>query len=44
MQTAFNYADVLPAFKRGSKADKGDYRSISILQNLSKVHKRLMYG
>jgi len=37
------YADVRPAFKKDDKTDKENYRSISILPNLSKVYERLMY-
>ena len=41
--TSLKYADVRPAFKKGDKTDKENYRPISILRNLSKVYERLMY-
>ena len=37
------YEDALPEFKKDDKTDKENYRPISILPNLSKVHERLMY-
>ena len=37
------YADVLPIFKKNDKTDKENYSPISILPNLSKLHKRLIY-
>ena len=41
--TALKYADIRPEFKKDDKADKENFRPISILPNLSKVYKRLMY-
>ena len=32
-----------PAFKKGSKNSKENYRTISILPNISKIYKRCMY-
>ena len=37
------YADVLPIYKKNDKTDKENYSPISILPNLSKLHKRLTY-
>ena len=41
--TVLKYAGVRAAFKKDDKTDKENYRSISILPNLSKVYERLMY-
>ena len=38
------YAEVTSIHKKDDKADKESYRPISILPNLSKVYKRLMYN
>ena len=42
--TGMKYADVTPIHKEDNKTDKTNYRSISILPNLSKVYERLMYN
>ena len=42
--TALKYADVKPVFKKDDKADKENYRPISILPTLSKVYERLIYN
>ena len=34
---------VIPAFKRDSKLDYSNYRSISLLSNIEKIRKILMY-
>ena len=36
-------ADVILVFKKGSKNSKHNYRPISILKNISKVHERVMF-
>ena len=36
-------ADVITVFKKGSKNSKHNYRSISILKNISKVYERVMF-
>ena len=36
------YADITPIFKKDDKADKTNYRPISILPNLSKIYERFM--
>ena len=41
--TCMEYADVIPIHKKYDKTGKENYRPISILPNLSKVYKRLMY-
>ena len=38
------YAEVTPTHKKDNKTDKENYRPISILPDLSKVHERLMYN
>ena len=38
------YADVTPIHEKDDKTDKTNYRTISILPNLSKVYERLMYN
>ena len=40
--TAWKYADVQPVFKKDDKTDKENYRPISILPNLSKVHETVI--
>ena len=37
-------ADVTPAFKKKSKTSKDNYRSISILPNISKIYERCLYN
>ena len=37
------HADVTPAFKKGDRLDKGNYRPVSILSALSKIFERLFY-
>ena len=37
------YADVSPAFKKGDRLDKENYRPISILPAISKIFERLFY-
>ena len=37
------YADVSPAFKKGDRLDKENYRPVSILSSLSKIFERLFY-
>ena len=36
-------ADVTPAHKKGSQSEKGNYRPVSILPNLSKIFERCIY-
>ena len=36
-------AHITPAFKKGSKNSKENYRPISILPNISKIYERCMY-
>ena len=36
-------ADITPAFKRGDKHDKSNYRPVSILTILSKVYEKCLY-
>ena len=42
--TSMKYADVTPIHKKDDKTDKENYRTISILPNLSKVYERLVYS
>ena len=35
------HANIIPAFKKGSKNIKDNYRPISILKNISKVYRRI---
>ena len=37
------HADVVPVHKEEIKSDKANYRSVSILPNLSKIYEKLMY-
>ena len=37
-----NDADITPVFKKDDKADKSNYRHISILPNFSKIFKKLI--
>ena len=37
-------ADVSPIFKKGNHNDKTNYRPVSILPSLSKIHERLIYN
>ena len=36
------YADVKPIFKKDSRTDKKNYRSIKILPNVSKIYERFL--
>ena len=36
-------ADITPVFKKGTKTSKDNYRPVSILSNISKIHERLMF-
>ena len=36
-------ADITPAFKRGDKHDKSNYRPVSIIPILSKVYEKWLY-
>ena len=40
---AHKLAHITPAFKKGSKNSKENYRPISILPNISKIYERCMY-
>ena len=40
----FKTADVIPIFKKGDRADKDNYRPVSILSNLSKIYERCIYS
>ena len=40
---AFKLAHITPAFKKGSKNSKENYRPISILPNISKIYERCKY-
>ena len=40
---ALKLAHITPAFKKGSKNSKENYRPISILPNISKIYERCMY-
>ena len=39
---SLKYADITAIFNKDYKTDKTNYRSISILQNLSKIYERFM--
>ena len=41
--TFLKHANIIPAFKEGSKNIKDNYRPISILKNISKVYERIMF-
>ena len=41
--TFLKNANIIPAFKKGSKNLKDNYRPISILKNISKVYERIMF-
>ena len=41
--TFLKHANIIPAFKKGSKNIKDNYRPISILKNISKVYERIMF-
>ena len=41
--TALKLTHITPAFKKGSKNSQENYRSISILPNISKTYERFMY-
>ena len=36
-------ADITPAFKKGSKTSKENYRPVSILSNISKIYERFLF-
>ena len=38
------YADISPAFKKGDRLDRSNYRPVSILPSISKIFERLMYS
>ena len=38
------HADVTPIHKKQDKSDKNNYRPVSILPNISKIYKRLIYN
>ena len=39
----FKEADIKPVYKKNSRNEKGNYRSVSILPNLSKIYEHCMY-
>ena len=39
---SLKYAEITPIFKKDDKTEKINYRSISILPNLSKIHEQFM--
>ena len=41
--TSMKLANVTPVHKKGSQYEKGNYRPVSILSNLSKVFERCIY-
>ena len=41
---ALKLADVTPIFKKGERTEKGNYRPVSILSNLSKIYERIIYN
>ena len=38
------HADVIPVHKKNEKCDKTNYRPVSILTNISKIYKKLLYN
>ena len=38
------HADIVPIYKKNKKWEKEDYRTVSILSNLSKIYEKLMYN
>ena len=40
----FKHADITPVHKKKEKSDKTNYRAVSILLNLSKIYKKLIYN
>ena len=38
------YADVSPAFKKGDRLNKANYRPVSVLSSLSKIFERLIFA
>ena len=43
-QHDLKHADIVPVYKKNSKGEKENYRPVSILSNLSKIYKKLMYN
>ena len=41
--SSMKLANVTPVYKKGSQSDKGNYRPVSILPNLSRVFERCVY-
>ena len=40
----FRVAEVRPLYRNDGRADKSNYRLISILSNVSKIYERCLYG
>ena len=40
----FKHADIIPLHKKKEKSNKTNYRTVSILLNLSKIHEKLIYN
>ena len=38
------HADIVPIYKKNNKCKKENYRTVSILSNLSKIYEKLMYN
>ena len=38
------HAEIVPVYKKNNKCEKENYRPVSILSNLSKIYKKLMYN
>ena len=38
-----NLADIIPVYKKGSQCEKGNYRPISVLPDLSKIFENVLY-
>ena len=36
-------ADIIPVYKKGSRCEKGNYRPISVLPDLSKIFENVLY-